>query len=350
MATGPIPDGLTLQEWNRLKARSAGVKAGAKVAAGVNKSTILKPAGSDRDVNNTDNPNYNPGGGGGGGNPGGGSGGGVSAAERKAQKAGKDQARKQNKETQKVIDALYGQLSGYAKGRDQQVANANKILQDATLGITRNYEMAVQDYEETGDRNDEDYAAKSAANVTNRARERMSLLQQAATQGAGETDQLRAQLQAFQNADANQLEVDAAFYDTARSLQSQIAGAGSQAETQRRSAWNQNQEAIGSAWNDYWKNYGDIWSNIQRTAAANTNIKSDYSEAFKADYKGYDPVKEIGKAAGQTYKIADKDESWFGDFGRRQGRKPRSVSTAQAGAVTIKAPKAAEGATLRGRW
>ena len=310
-------------------------------------SAALPKDGGSGTVTNKQTSSY-PDGGGDNGGGGGGGGGGISAAEATARRAGKEKSDRENKATQGIIDALLDSLKGYEEGRDQKIANANSVLNDSLEGILQSLRLAVGDYNKTADANEEDQAAKSAANVTNRARERTSLLQQAASQGAGETDQLRAQIQAFLNSDANQSEIDRSFFDTQRSINSQIEGANSQAETSRRSAWNANQEAIGNAWDEFWKNRGDIFTNVQRTAAGNTNIDSDYSNKFEANLNGYDPVKEAAAAAGKTYKRADKDDEWFKQ-GRQLGRNRRTTSSSQAGATTIRAPRAAEGATLRGR-
>ena len=275
----------------------------------------------------------------------------AAAATAAAKKAGKDQTAKENAATQGIINSLLGTLGGYASGRDTQIGNAQKALNDSLSGILSNYNSAVKDYNLTGVANEEDESSKSAANVQNRARERMSLLEQAASQGAGETDQLRAQIQAFNNFDANQLEVTRSFFDTQRSVNSQIAGANSQAESSRRSSWNQNQEAVGNAWNDYWKNYSDVWTNIQRTGAGNTNVDSDYSQGFTANYGGYDPVAEASKTAGLAYQNQQQDEAWYTNWdGKDNGRDTKVAATNKAAATTIKAPKAAEGATLREKW
>ncbi|QJD51783.1 hypothetical protein SEA_ALOEVERA_44 [Microbacterium phage AloeVera] len=283
----------------------------------------------------------------GGGGPGGGVGG-ISAAEATARRSGKERSAKENAASQAIIDALLGSLVGYEKGRDQQLANADNVLNQSLEGILNSLRLATQDYEESGKANEMDQASKTAANVTNRARERVSLLQQAASQGAGETDQLRSQIQAFLNSDANQQETERSFFDTERSINAQIAGANSQAETSRRSAWNSNQEAKASAWAEFWKNRGDVFTNIQRTQAQNTNVDDDYTEGFSARLGGYDPVKEAADAAGRTYEVQKQDDEFF-RRGRADLRNKRSTSTTQAGATKITAPKAAEGATLRGR-
>lgn len=271
-------------------------------------------------------------------------------ATRKAMAAGKSQTAKENSATQGIIDALIRGALGFEKGRDTLVANADRSLQASLAGIGANYSGAVQDYMKTGLANDQDESSKTAANIANRARERMSLLEQAASMGAGETDQLRAQLQAFQNFDANALEINRGFFDTARSIDSQIQGANSQAMTNRRSAWQQAEEARGNAWNEFYKNHQDTWTNVQRTIAQNSNIDSDYSTGFVANIGGRDLLGEVGKYAGMAYETRDKDKEWYEQFeGRVENREARSTATNRAAATTVSAPKAAEGATLRRR-
>jgi len=353
-------------DWSTPKSKSSGyataisrpkTPAGGRVAAPPrNNGRVVAPP-APRSNNTTWGTRTNGGGGGGGGDPyaaeraaAAKAAAAATARENAAKKAGKDQTAKENANTQAIIDALLGSIKGYGTGRDTQIKNAEKGLENALTGILSSYQQAVLDYQKTGDRNTMDEASKAAANIVNRARERKSLQEQTASQGAGETDQLRAQLQAFNNYDANQLEVTGAFYDTERQLNSQILGAGTQAETNRRNAWNTSQEAKGSAWNDYYKNYTDTWTNIQRTAAQNSNIDSDYSTAFKANYGPgkADPIKEASKYAGKAYTNENKDEEWYRNFAGRQGaRNVRLNSTNNAASATINAPKAAEGSTLR---
>jgi hypothetical protein len=274
----------------------------------------------------------------------------AAAETAKAKKAGKDQTAKENAATQSIIDTLLKTLGGYAQGRDTANANAQTTLDTTLEGILANYQAALTDYEASAATNTQDESSKSAANVVNRARERMGNLAQVLSQGGGETDALRALLTVFQNYDANQLDVTRSFFDTERGINSQIAGANSQAATNRQSAWQQYQEARGQAENDYRKNYMDVWTNAQRTGAQNTNVESDYSTGFTANYGGKNPEEEAARYAGQQYTQEDKDEKWYREFeGKKEGKTSTVTSTNRAGSATIKAPKAAEGATLRNK-
>ena len=274
----------------------------------------------------------------------------ANAAREKANfnKEGKDRTAKENAATQGIIDALLASLTGFASGRDQAFTNAQGTLDTTLDGILKSYLGAMGDYQKTGIANQEDEASKSAANVQNRARERMGNLAQVLSQGGGETDAMRALLTVFQNYDANQMDVTRAFNDTERQVNSQIAGANSQAETQRRSAWQQFQEARAQAENDYNKNYMDVWTNIQRTAAGNTNIDTESSTGFTANTGGKNAVDEVARYAGKQYGQKPQDEKWYREFeGKQRGRKTSTSASNRGATATISAPRSAEGATLR---
>ena len=196
--------------------------------------------------------------------------------------------------------------------------------------------------------NEEDEGSKSFAAKSNFARERRSLQEQAALQGAGETDQLRAQVQALSNLDANLREVNTAYQDTRESVNNGRRQANITTETARNNAWGAREEARTKAAEDYYANYTQTWTDIQRTAASNTNISSDYSTAFKANFGGKDPLKEASKMAGKTreWKAPKKDwaTTWKGKASKDIGR---DVNTGPV--VTTTGPQRAEGVTLQ-RW
>ena len=109
---------------------------------------------------------------------GGGGGGGISAAESAARKAAKDQAAKENANTQAIINMLRGSLAGYAAGRDTQLANAESVFTQALAGIGKQYQLNSDDLGSQAARNESDEAAKTFSNRTNRSRERQALLEQ----------------------------------------------------------------------------------------------------------------------------------------------------------------------------
>lgn len=270
------------------------------------------------------------------------------AAANAAKAAARSQSSKENANTQRVIDTLFGTLKGYRSGRDQALKNAQAVLRASITGLDRQYTQTVDDLESSTDRNEADEAAKTFANRSNRARESRALLEQLVSQGAGETDQLRGMVQAFTNADANQLDVTSAYYDTLNNINSSLRQANSSTENARRNAWGQAEDARAQAYTDFANNYTQVWTDIQRTAASNSNIDSEYSEGFKADFHGKDPYKEAASQAGYTYEWKPPKEDWAQGWKGKETKLGQDTSTQSMGATTLLGGlRRAEGATLR---
>lgn len=273
--------------------------------------------------------------------------------EAKAKKAGKDKTSRENQATRDVIDGLLKSMGNYESGRDKQLGNAKTSFETALQGVLEQYLAGVRDTDEYAARNEADYDMKSNANTTNMVREKNDLLSQALSQGAGETDMLRALTQAARNFDQNRQGTSAAYNDTLRSINSQLSGLGVTATNARTNAFNQNQEAQGSIWNDYYKNMTDSWTNIQRTEAGNSNIESDYSTGFEDRYGSNDSQKaidEIAKYTGKTYETQKPGEGWANGWeGKKDAYNRNAQLGQQAAAVAPGKLQKAEGATLR-KW
>ena len=269
-------------------------------------------------------------------------------AEAKAKRAGKAQTAKENKNTQDIIDTLIRSIEGYRSGYRTQRKNADAIFKNTLGSLDSQYRQTIADLKSTQGLNEEDEGSKNFAAKSNFARERRSLQEQAALQGAGETDQLRAQVQALNNLDANLREVNAAYQDTRESINSARRQANITTETARNNAWGAREEARTKALEDYYANYTQTWTDIQRTAASNTNISSDYSTAFQANFRGKDPLKEASKAAGKTREWQAPKKGWATTWkGKASKEMGRDVNTGPT--VTMTGPQRAEGVTLQ-RW
>ena len=266
----------------------------------------------------------------------------------KAKQAGRRQTGKENKNTQDIIDTLIRSVEGYRSGYKTQRKNADAIFKNALGSLGSQYRQTIGDLKSTQGLNEEDEGSKSFAAKSNFSRERRSLQEQAALQGAGETDQLRSQVQALGNLDANLREVNTAYQDTRESVNSGRRQANITTETARNNAWGAREEARTKAAEDYYANYTQTWTDIQRTAASNTNISSDYSTAFKANFGGKDPLKEASKAAGKTREWQAPKKNWATTWkGKASKDMGRDVNTGPV--VTTTGPQRAEGVTLQ-RW
>ena len=271
------------------------------------------------------------------------------AAEAAAKAAARAQSEKENAATQDIINTLLSMREGYLTGRDKQLENADAIFAEALTGIGSQYDQTIADLGHAQRRNEEDEGAKTGAIRSNRAREQTSIQEQLIAQGAGETDALRSMVQAFENADANQLEVTTSYADTLNSVDSNVRQTNAATENARRNAWGQKEDSRAQAYEDYYKNYTQLMTDVQRTAAGNTNVDSDYSVAFNPDFQGLNILDEVKRYAGEVYDWEAPDATWAGAWAGQKknigGKK--TTATSLAGLTTLGGLKRAEGVDLR---
>ena len=287
------------------------------------------------------------GGGGWGGGGGGGGGGGYSSAQAAANKAARDASQRENDATRRAADAKFGLLAGFEKARDTKLGNidANRKRSDDTL--LKNYRSQIVNLE--GSRLDNDKAESDATygNIINTLRERSEALAEVASQGAGETDRLVAQLGAFRNFDANQNDINRSFFDSLRSANRAITNLNTETITGRKNIFDQAETDREAAYSNYYNQLADTWNEILNIENANTNIESESSVGYQRKYTGAD--KEMQLASSKSYKKKAFDDSmrtWAG-----QGREEtRELSNNKAQVINLGGPmKTAEGATLR-KW
>jgi hypothetical protein len=271
-------------------------------------------------------------------------------AELAAQKAaGKSQTKKENANTQKIINTLLGSIKGYTAGRDQSLKNAASVFNTGISSLQSQYGQTVADLQASQDQNEADETSKTFANRANRAREQQSILDQIQSQGAGETDALRSLVQAFENQDANQLDITTSYYDSLNSANSGLRQANAANENARNNLWGQKEDSRAQAWENFYNNYTQIFTDAQRTAASNSNINSAYSTAFNPTFGGKDPLKEATRYAGKQYAWKAPATGWAGDWAGKVTELGQKVTTPTLGAAAtrIGGLKRAEGATLR---
>lgn len=284
---------------------------------------------------------------------GGGTGGGsgpsaAEVAQAKANAAAKKASRRQNENTASLVDAQYQLLGSFGAQRDTKLANILKGLQDADRLLMENYGIGLQGLLQSKTDNEMSEADASAGNIVNAVRERQDILNEASSNGAGESDLLKAQIQALRNYNANQGEVNRSFYDTLNSVNRSISGLNSDTATSRNNLFNQSEADKESAWANYYNQTADTWTQIQNIENSNTNIDSDTSEAYTKKYA--DAAAKAAAAAKGSYKRAGTPSGWddWGGKGRSQDRE--LTSSNRAATVNLGGKqKAPEGATLR-KW
>ena len=286
------------------------------------------------------NQNNNPGGDGGGG--GGGGGGGAAA------KAAKDQAARQNAATKSLVEQQMSLLGGFGTQRDTKLGNMGRAYNEADALVLQNYGLSTNSLDGSRSDNEKAEADSSFSNVSNAIRERSDILAEAASQGAGETDSLRAQLAALRNYDSNQNEVNRSFFDTQRSINNAVNSLNSDVGTSRQNMFNQLESDRESAWSNYYNQVADTWTQITNIENANTNVDSEYSIGYKKLQPGSGA--EAGKAVGSAYTRQAAPTSLNDWTGKAATEERALTSSNRATTVNLGATqKRPEGATLR-KW
>jgi len=280
------------------------------------------------------------------GTPLGGGGGGWDATLAAANAAGRAASQRQNDNTRALADAQFKLLSSFASQRDSKLGNIQRALDTSDAVLLGNYGTALGNLRGSLSDNDKAESDESFSNIANAVRERSDLLSQVSSQGAGETDVLRAQLQSLRNYNANQSEINRAFFDTLRSVNTSIDSLNRDTGTSRANLWQQAEADREQAMANYNNQIADTWTQILNIENANTNVNSDSSVAYKKKYGS--AADEAAKAAAQSYERQGLPSNWLNWAGRGSAEERALASSNRAATVNLGVPlKAPEGATLR---
>lgn len=299
------------------------------------KDTVVAPS-TDRTVTTTTNDD-------GGGGGGGGGGGTASAARASARSA----SRAQNDNTRALADQQRGLIDAFGQQRDAKLGNIQNAFNTSDSLLLKNYQTALEGLMGTKSQNEMAEADASFSNVANAVRERQSVSEQAASQGAGETDLLRSQLQALRNYSANQGEVNRSFHDTLQSINNSVGSLNSDTASSRTNLFNQAEADREQAWSNYANQAADAWTQILNIEGA-ANVESDLTEGYQKAYG--DAGAQAAAAVKNTYTRANIPAGWTDWEGKGAKEERRLTSNNRAAAVNLGgATKRPEGATLR-KW
>ena len=276
-------------------------------------------------------PVKKPGSGGGGGNNkktgsggGGGGGGGGGYSVKKT-------------DDKQILKALKKLLDGgFAKARNQNLANIDKMYATQDADLLKGYEARAEQLGLARTDNEKSEADASFANLANRARETQDILAQTAEQGAGESDTAKAQLMALQNWDANQGEVNRSYFDTVRSVNNAVNDLNVDTRTARINLATQMLGDKQQAWANY-------QNQMVETATQAANISANpYSNAYKKNSGFY---KKIVKNASKVWENPGVDKAiteWEGTAKPEEGK---LNNTQMGAAATVQQPKKPTGAS-----
>ena len=274
-------------------------------------------------------PVKKPGSGGGGGNnkktgSGGGGGGGGGYSPKKT-------------DDKQILKALKKLLNGgFAKARNQQLANIDKMYATQDADLLKGYQDRANQLGLARTDNDKSEVDASFANLANRARETQDILAQTAEQGAGESDTAKAQLMALQNWDANQGEVNRSYFDTVRSVNNAVNDLNVDTRTARINLATQMLGDKQQAWANY-------RNQMVETATQAANLTANpYSNAYK---KGSGYYKDVVKNASKVWKNPGVDKAITEWEGTAKPEEDKLNNTQMGAAATVQQPKKPTGAS-----
>lgn len=230
--------------------------------------------------------------------------------------------------------------TGLAKYRDTKIGNIDRIYKTIDADLLKSYKERSTQLVGSKLDNDKAEAGGSFMNLANRAREHADVLAQAALQGAGESDTLRAQMMSIRNWQANQSDVNRSFYDTQRGINSSIVDLDADTRSARIGAANDMLNDKEQVWDNFYDRKTDSWTQIG-------NIEGDpYSNAYKKGSKAYDNMATTASQAWKNPGVSKKISDWQGDV---QATEQRLNNSALGNATELAPTKKPEGATLR-KW
>ncbi len=238
--------------------------------------------------------------GGGGGSSGssssGGGGGGSSSSDAKKLKKqqneqARDQATRELVQLNANVDAKRGQravnsgsklvlnrlVNGLMDVRDEGLKSIDWSLRTKMDQINRTYNTSLKDFRQNQLDNESSEADSSFVNLMNRARESGDLLAEAMSQGAGESDVLRAQMQAVRNWSANQGEVNRSYFDTRTSINAGITDLNNSTRTARINEETSANSSRAQLWDDYYNQASDVYTQMANLDQQNYLLSGEIS-------------------------------------------------------------------------
>lgn len=274
--------------------------------------------------------------------------GGISAAQARANAEARSASTRQNDNTRALVNQQKSLIGAFGQQRDTKLGNIANAFATSDATLMANYKKALEGLEGTRSQNEMAEGDQSFSNIANAVRERASIAEQAASQGAGETDLLRTQLQAFRNYASNQGEINRSFNDTLQSINNSVTSLNGDTSTSRTNLFSQAEADREAAWANYANQTADAWTQIANIENSNTNIDSDTSVGYQKMFG--DAGSQAAAAVQQSYKRQAIPQGWTNWEGKGETKERQLTSSNRAASVNLGGPiKRAEGATLR-KW
>ena len=278
--------------------------------------------------------------------------------EERDTRAGKSELQKaRDLETQLEAFRIALSSKGLSKARRQNIRDVEQALKSQLAEAKDNAAQRYQGFLQAGKNTEMDTARMLETGITNTVRERGEAMSQLLSQGAGETDAMRAMLMAARNWQANAGDANRSYFDSMTSTNAAITDVSLDAETAMANAWRGAESEKDRLWQEYYKTRADTYtsrSNVYNQMMAHYRV----AEAYDVDpKKGKKKTAKEGmeadsiassKTLSKSYK-QKKLPSWISGYKAGPQLEARQSNTNLASAMTIEPDVKAEGASLR-RW
>lgn len=278
------------------------------------------------------------------------------AAQRKRDQAAVDRNVRDAEALQGQVAALRralglnsrdGKLNGtFRKALGKRLDNIKLVLGQQEDILLDGYDQRLDSLKADAQNNLTAATDSGITNETNRGRERASALSEAFAQGAGESDALRVQLHSLRNWDANQNDINRAYFDGARSIDGAIndlnvdtrtglSNIFSEANADRQQMWDnyrnqtaESQTQLGNVLGQQAEYYGLAIEAGAASSGPSLTTKATASASAKAGGKGKGKsVQKGGKTLGGP---KAKDIVPTGDLSMEWNARPGGPNTDQA--------------------
>lgn len=304
-----------------------------------------------------------------GGSSGGGGGGGKSndpyayakAQERKADREARDRYLEQAHTLQLQIAGIRDALGkhGFRERLATQLHNIRLAQRTADHDLMSGYRDRVGELRRASKDNEKAAADQGYANLANRSRERANALSEAQAQGAGESDQLRAQQMSLRSWNANQHELNRAYYDTRTSIASGLTDLTTDTRAARLTNVAESNSDREMVWNSYYDRRSETLTALGNTlgqqaeyyslaneAVSSKGTKAHQRHAARASGQAFHQASMASGNAFEAPKAPKNLRNWEGHHGFDDDRLNDSQFSTAATELSQARP---EGATLR-KW
>jgi hypothetical protein len=287
------------------------------------------------------------------------------AAEARADKKQKERDKKAGKKYLEQAGNLDAQARAirqalnvdFASARDNNLGDIGRMLQSQIQALQTGHSQRAKTFLDAATDTEVATSATQEESFGNAVRERADTLTNILTQGAGETDTMRAMLMAAKNWNANASEANRAYFDSMRSVNSGIVDLNLDTKAELSKAHAGAEGERDRVWQDFYNRRAEAFTQIG-------NIRGQQKDYYaSAKELGVKPKKGTEKAADDAMKKAFKDSAvesgksytqqalpnWISDYQGQDQVKAAQSNSNLAAAVTLDPMAKAEGATLR-KW